>query len=66
MILRTEKSINIYRNIYTYKQIKKLSPIFNNISIFTKIFDSMYDIDEYILSHEFVNENLLKLILILF
>ena len=22
MILRTEKSINIYRNIYTYKQIK--------------------------------------------
>lgn len=61
MILRTEKSINIYRNIYTYKQIKKLSPIFNNISIFTKMFDSMYDIDEYILSHEFVNRKFIKI-----
>ena len=61
MILRTEKKINMYRKTYSYADIMKLTPLFNNVDIFTRLFDSMYDIDEYIVSYKHIKNSLLEI-----
>ena len=60
MIIRSDSSINMYRDIYSYSDIISLSPIFNKIDIFTKLFDSSYDIDEYIDSYDYTKDEFLS------
>uniref|UniRef100_A0A6C0J9T9 Uncharacterized protein n=1 Tax=viral metagenome TaxID=1070528 RepID=A0A6C0J9T9_9ZZZZ len=61
MILRTASTINMYRDTYSYSDLFRLTPIFNKLDIFTKLFDSMYDIDEYIESYEFIKNKSLDI-----
>tara|TARA_B110000977_G_C11046453_1_gene480721 strand:+ start:740 stop:1210 length:471 start_codon:yes stop_codon:yes gene_type:complete len=61
MILRTDRKINMYRNTYSYNELVRLTSLFNKVDIFTKLFDSMYDIDEYIVSYEFIKDKSLEI-----
>ena len=61
MILRTDRKINMYRKTYSYNELVRLTSLFNKVDIFTKLFDSMYDIDEYIVSYEFIKDKSLEI-----
>ena len=61
MILRTAKTINMFRETYSYSDLIGLTSIFNKVEIFTQLFDSMFDIDEYIVSYEFIKDKSLEI-----
>ena len=61
MILRTDRKINMYRKTYSYNELVRLTSLFNKVDIFTRLFDSMFDIDEYIVSYEFIKDKSLEI-----